>query len=164
MLADDYFVVLALAFALANAIMWQIYAHNMFHIMAVSAGLELPDEGFVSIAESYSRSTIAFLVLFYSALWSIKMSFLLFFRRLGQNVRGQKVVWWPVFGFTIVTYLTCIGTIDYPCFVNSIAWETANCSTPAATSFQRMMLKLNCTWDVLTDCSSRFTGTLPGCC
>jgi len=60
--------VLALAFALANAIMWQIYAHNMFQIMTVSAGLELPGEGFVPIAESYFRSTIAFIGLFYSTL------------------------------------------------------------------------------------------------
>jgi hypothetical protein len=134
--------------------MWQIYAHNMFYIMAVAAGLELPGEGFVPISDSYSRSMIAFLILFFSALWSIKISFLLFFRRLGQNVRGQKVVWWPVFGFTIATYFACIGTIQYPCFVSSFAYEVANCSTPAATSFQRTMLKLNCTWDVLTDCSS----------
>lgn len=132
----------------------------MYYIMAVSAGLELPGEGFAPLAESYFKSTVAVIVLFYSSLWSIKISFLLFFRRLGKNVRGQKVVWWPVFGFTLATYFACIGTIQYPCLVSSFAYLAANCSTPAATSFQQVTLKLNCTWDVITDCSSESTGPL----
>lgn len=136
----------------------------MYYIMAVSAGLELPGEGFASLAESYFKSTVAVIILFYSSLWSIKISFLLFFRRLGKNVRGQNVVWWPVFSFTLATYFACIGTIQYRCLVNSFAYLAANCKTPAATSFQQITLKLNCAWDVITDCSSRSIGNLPRYC
>ena len=155
LLIDDYFVLLALFFVLANAIIWQIYAQHMYYIMIVSAGLEMPDEGFAQLAESYFKSTVAVIILFYSALWSIKISFLLFFKRLGTNVRGQKLIWWPVLGITLATYFACIGTIQYPCLVSSFEYLAANCNTPAATSFQQITLKLNCAWDVTTDCLSR---------
>ncbi|KAI4258269.1 MAG: hypothetical protein L6R42_005202 [Xanthoria sp. 1 TBL-2021] len=120
--------------------------------MRVSAGLEMPGEDFAQAAGSYFKATLAIIVLFYSALWSIKISFLLFFRRLGNNVRGQRRIWWPVLGVTVATYFACIGSIQYACLVSSFEYLAANCATPAATSFQQITLKLNCAWDVITDC------------
>ncbi|KAL8857184.1 MAG: hypothetical protein Q9178_006239 [Gyalolechia marmorata] len=155
LLVDDYFVVLALCCLLANAIVWQIYARDMYHILAVSAGLEMPEEGYARLAESYFRSGVAAVILFYSTLWSIKISFLLLFKRLCTNVRGQQLMWWLVFGFTVATYFACIGTIQYPCLVSSFR-SLAACRTSAATSFQKITLKLNCAWDVITDCLIMF--------
>lgn len=83
----------------------------MYYTMRILAGLELPDADFESIIEPYFKSTAAVIILFYSSLWSIKISFLLFFRRLGMNVKNQKLLWWPVFGITVATYFACIGTI-----------------------------------------------------
>ena len=140
---------------LASAITWQIFALHMYYIMTVSAGLEMPGEDFAQIAEKYSKATCAVIILFYSALWSIKISFLLFFRRLGTNVQGQKLIWWPIFGITLATYFACIGTIQYQCLLSSFEYLAANCKTPAATSFQQITLKLNCAWDVITDCLSK---------
>lgn len=154
LLIDDYFVLLALTFVLANAIIWQIYAPHMYYVLTVSAGLEMPDEGFPQLAESYLKSTAAVIILFYSTLWAVKFSFLLFFKRLGTNVRGQKFLWWPVFGITLATYFACIGSIQYPCLVTSFEYLTVHCRTPAATAFQQITLKLNCAWDVITDCLS----------
>ncbi|KAL8919058.1 MAG: hypothetical protein Q9172_005158 [Xanthocarpia lactea] len=113
LLVDDYFVLLALCCVLANAIILQIYAQDMYLILTVSAGLEMPEEGYAQLAESYFRSAVAVVILFYSALWSIKISFLLLFKRLCTNVRGQQLIWWLVFGFTVASYLACIGTIQY---------------------------------------------------
>ncbi|KAI4200987.1 MAG: hypothetical protein LQ350_003556 [Teloschistes chrysophthalmus] len=152
LLVDDYFVLLALSFVLANAITWQVYAQHMYYVIAVSAGVEAPDENFPQVAGRYFKSTAAVIILFYSALWAIKMSFLLFFRRLGNNVRGQKMIWWPVFVITVATYFACIGTIQYQCLVSSFEYLATNCKTPSATSFQQITLKLNCAWDVITDC------------
>ena len=155
LLVDDYFVLLALCCVLANAIILQIYAQDMYLVLTVSAGLEMPEEGYAQLAESYYRSSLAVVILFYSALWSIKISFLLLFKRLCANVRGQQLMWWLVFGFTVATYLACIGTIQYQCMVSSFP-HLAACRTSAATSFQGITLKLNCAWDVITDCLSRF--------
>ncbi|KAI4224913.1 MAG: hypothetical protein L6R36_004313 [Xanthoria steineri] len=152
LLVDDYFVLLALSLVLASAITWQVFADDLYYIMRVSAGLEMPGKDFARVSGRYFKATLAVIILFYTALWSIKISFLLFFRRLGNNVRGQRRIWWPVLGVTLATYFACIGSIQYRCLISSFEYLAANCGTPAATSFQQITLKLNCAWDVITDC------------
>jgi hypothetical protein len=49
------------------------------------------------------------------ALWCIKFSFLAFFRRLGHNVKGQKVLWWTVLFLTTTGLAISVGVIDYHC-------------------------------------------------
>ena len=155
LLVDDYFVLLALVCVFANAIICQIYARRMYYVEAVIGGFEMPGNDFAQLTESYLRSDVAVIILFYSALWSIKMSFLLFFKRLGTNVRGQKLIWWSVLGITLATYFACIGTIQYRCLVPSLEYIIINCKTTAGKSFQQISLKLSCAWDVSTDCLSR---------
>ncbi|KAL9032458.1 MAG: hypothetical protein Q9180_006489, partial [Flavoplaca navasiana] len=152
LLMDDYFVLLALSVVLASTITWQIFTRDMYFVLGVSAGLEMPDEDFSQVAGDYFKATLAVIILFYSALWCIKISFLLFFRRLGNNVRGQRRIWCPVFGVTVATYFACIGSIQYQCLVSSFEYLAINCATSAAMSFQQITLKLNCAWDVVTDC------------
>ena len=143
----------ALIIAIVTAILWQIYLGDLYYVLA--AGLESRKSDFESVSESYFKATAAILILFYSSLWSIKISFLLFFRRLGANVTHQKFLWWPVFGVTLATYFACIGSIPYSCLVRSPEYLAVHCTTPGATSFQRVTLKLNCAWDVITNFLSR---------
>lgn len=159
--ADDAFVIFALILVIANAIIWQIHAQAMFDLMAVSAEIESPGPNFISRSESYSKATVAVIIFFYSTLWSVKMSFLLFFRRLGTNVFSQKYIWWPVFIFTLATYFSCIGTIQYNCLVVPLQVIMEKCTQDAAVNFQEVTLKLNCAWDVISDFLSKVIGSLP---
>lgn len=152
---DDVLVVFALIFALASAIIWQAFmAHDMYELMNVSAGLALPGPNFLADGRRYSRASLAILILFYSTLWSIKLSFLIFFRRLGKNVLRQKLIWWPVFGFTVASYVVAIGVLQYRCLVNSMIYLIEHCTNDSAIQFQRATLLCTCILDVLTDLSS----------
>ena len=144
-------VLIALIMALASAIIWQIYAKTMFTLMAVANGHRLPGPTFVRDSESYCRATLAVFILFFSTLWAIKFSFLIFFKRLGENVKGQRILWWPIFGFTLATYFASIGVIQYHCLIASL--ETVNdvCIRNSSVNFQQTGIKLNCAWDVITD-------------
>ncbi|KAF3400990.1 hypothetical protein DPV78_005095 [Talaromyces pinophilus] len=148
---DDGFVIFALILVIANAILWQLHAQQMFDLMAVSAGIQAPNADFVSRSEAYSKTSVAVIAFFYSTLWSIKMAFLLFFRRLGENVTRQKYIWWPVCIFTVATYFACIGTIQYNCLVVPLQVIMEKCTQDSAVNFQRTTLKLNCAWDVISD-------------
>lgn len=152
---DDFFVLLALALTLASAIIWQAFmAHDMYEVMNVSAGLELPGPKFLADGRRYSQASLAILILFYSTLWSIKLSFLIFFRRLGKNVRRQKLLWWPVMGFTLASYVVAVAIIQYPCLVKSMFYIIEHCTTDSAIRYQRTSLLCSCILDVLTDLSS----------
>lgn len=54
------------------------------------------------------------------SLWCIKFAFLLFLKKLGRNVEDQKVLWWAVFLFTIVTLAISIGVQAYGCFFGNV--------------------------------------------
>lgn len=148
--ADDAFVVFALILALTSAILWQIFAKYMFQLLAVAYGTP-PGPNFPTDFEHYGKASAAVVIFFYSTLWAIKISFLIFFKRLGKNVRRQKLLWWPIFGFTMATYFASIGIIPYNCHMDSLDEVLRDCSTNSATRFQEINIKLNCLWDVLTD-------------
>ena len=58
-------------------------------------------------------------------IWAIKFSFLAFFRRLGHNVRGQKLIWWVVTVLTIIALAISVGVSYYPCIFATFEFETS---------------------------------------
>ena len=117
---DDAFVFVAWATALTNAIIWQKNKDALYQELAVTDGLvySIP-HNFPQNTERYLRGSIAVITFFYVSLWSVKVSFLIFFRRLGHNVKGQKYLWWFVLGITVASFLACLGTIEFGCLVSS---------------------------------------------
>ena len=88
---DDGFVIFAWLLALLTAIDWQIAAGFMYQFEAITNGrLWPPPATFVTDTERYYKGLVVVLVFFYTGLWTVKFSFLLFFKRLGQNVARQK--------------------------------------------------------------------------
>ena len=105
---------------LASAIAWQVNKDTVYTILAFSAGaLSTVPENLPAETERLLRNAIAILVCFYSGIWSIKLSFLIFFRQLGNHLRKQEILWWSVLGITIATYFVSLGTIHYQCLNSS---------------------------------------------
>ena len=155
--ADDAFVIFAWLLALGTAVDWQIVSWKMYQFVSITSGqLWPPPPTFIPDTESYYDGSLAVLIFYYSSLWSIKIAFLLFFRRLGQNVKGQKVLWWLICGFTVSTYLICIGDIQYSCLVSPLLKLLTICSSDKNVQFQTATLKLNCALDVISDFLSIF--------
>jgi hypothetical protein len=148
---DDAFVIFALAPTLASAIVWQIFAKSSYRMMAVVSGQAPPGPTFIADGETFSKTSLSAIFCFYSALWSIKLSFLLFFKRLVKNVRRQERLWWPIFGVTMATYFACIGTIPYGCLTGSFETIMATCAKESTLNHQRIAHKLGCACDVITD-------------
>ncbi|KAI4269593.1 MAG: hypothetical protein LQ337_007189, partial [Flavoplaca oasis] len=120
---DDALVLFSWIALLLNAILWHIGQDALYENIAVSSGqLYPPPPDFSRRTEKYLRRSVAVIIFFFTGLWSIKLAFLLFFKRLGQNVRHQDKVWWVVLSITIATYVACVGTIDYRCLASSFSY------------------------------------------
>ena len=132
-----------------------IIASFLYQFKAITSGQSWPPPStFVNNTERYSKGSLVVLVSFYTSLWAVKNSFLIFFKRLGQNVRWQKILWWCVFALSIATLLACIGNIQYRCLVSPLREIVSYCTNESALSFQQITLKLHTTIDVLTDVTS----------
>lgn len=132
----------------------------MYTFMYVISGrLWPPPADFLLNTERYYTGQLIVLIFFYTGLWSVKLSFLIFFRRLGQNIDKQKYLWWPVLFFTLATYFVCIGDIPYKCLVGSLDEIVVKCSPGENIKFTLDTLKVNCSLDVLSDFLSKFCPT-----
>lgn len=120
---DDGLVFFAWILLLANTIIWQTGKHALYENIAVSSGHLFPRPvNFEHNSEQYLRKSVAVIIFFYTSLWSIKLSFLIFFKKLGHKVNYQDVVWWSVLAITACSYFACIGNINYKCLASSFSY------------------------------------------
>ncbi|KAH8769108.1 hypothetical protein F5883DRAFT_352254, partial [Diaporthe sp. PMI_573] len=150
---DDAFVIFAFILALITAALWQWQAPAMYWILGVLAGTEQP----TSLADVFKKQklwlkvSLVVQLFFYTSLTAVKLSFLIFFRRLGDRVPKFNWFWWPVVLFVLAIWFTSIGNTQYQCELGSIEVLNGYCTTEPANNFTAITLKVNCALDVLSD-------------
>ena len=106
---------------LAQVIVFQKVVGAEYLLYDVEAGAVPPPADFTSQIESFLHAEVAINLLYLCGIWAIKLSFMLFFRRLGHNVKWQKQLWWCVLIAIIAGLGISIGVLDFPCLVKPIA-------------------------------------------
>lgn len=127
----------------------------MYETIDVSRGVLRPPAEFEKHEEHFTRGSAPICILYYCTLWLVKLSFLLFFARLLENVHSFV---WPrriVSMFVFASWIVCIGIIPYSCLMSSFVDSYKTCFSPSAIEFQRFMLAFACSMDVLTDAMSK---------
>jgi hypothetical protein len=61
-------------------------------------------------------------ILFYSSLWCIKFSFLVFFYRLSSKIKAFRIWWFVVCFCTAAVYIASVGDIEYKCSFEGIEY------------------------------------------
>lgn len=168
---------------LGTSILWQINVPALYNHLAVLAGKKPFDQGFVNRDTALLRTSVAFGILFYSTLWLVKLSFLMFFRRLGSKVIGLSIWWWCILVVTVLTWVACVADIQYKCSLSSYAfiicefsptclgtnlsmnagrrsrwrtgWWKAHCGSLESRHYLNRTFYANCVADVMTDCLSK---------
>lgn len=106
---------------------------------------------FIANSERYLKSSVVIILMFYTGLWNVKLSILLFLRLISKGLRGQKLHWIVVVLFKFATSCVCIGTISYKRFVSPFMKIVFNCNGSDIIKFQRMTLKFHCAMYTLTN-------------
>ena len=127
LLDDDILVILAWLILFACIILWLVQkklalVYSSYHI---GYGGQTPSKYYLEHLTNWLRILFAQLFLNMIGLWCIKFSFLALFRRLGQNVQGQKILWWVVFTLTTIGLAISIGVGYFPCIFATYQYETS---------------------------------------
>lgn len=118
--SDDGLVILAWLFSIGAAILWQMVATALYNQYKLSTGKLVPTPDVLKKEKELLHGTVAFLFLFHTCIYSIKASFLLFFRRLDSRYDGpRRKWWWFVTVITLAAYITSWGTIQWKCLLGS---------------------------------------------
>lgn len=153
---DDAFVLFAWAIILSTSILWQTIAKDMYFHGEIVRSSQVPPPDFKPRVERFLKGSAAFVFLFYTTLWSIKLSFLFFFRRLYLHVGRWMLFWWVILAITMASYFACIGDMEYDCLVDPLEEIATHCQSRESINFQRRTLIANCVLDVFTDILSKF--------
>ena len=121
---DDVMIFLAWVLVLVNACIWLSIIDYLYLIYKVSVGAVQPPADILSVLERYIHRSFAVTIISLCSLWAVKASFLIFFHKLGHNVRGIKAIWWAAVVACIIGFIISIGVQNYECVGGPVA-ETA---------------------------------------
>lgn len=155
-------MIFAYSCLIGNNILWHTQLQAVYDSVALEHGLKAPSAFWEWETINLLRSVLTFNFLFNSCLWAVKLSFLLFFWRLGQRARGHKIWWWCVLVITGAAWLVSVGDFQYACSVNSFNWILINCLTLSSTAVEARDFRINTTMDLLTDVLSMLIYSLMG--
>lgn len=113
-------MIVAWLLSVCSAAIWTGVRKELYSDLALATGqiTEMPPD-FLQRIEHLIRGNLAAYLLSYTSLWSIKISFIVFFRRFGEKLRNQRIAWYAVLGFCLTSFAVCIGTVDYRCLTSS---------------------------------------------
>ncbi|KAE8392892.1 hypothetical protein BDV23DRAFT_170550 [Aspergillus alliaceus] len=151
---NDVLILAAWLLALSNGTVWSIVYKQLFQVLALSEGpIDLshmpPNIGWTM--KRYLRGQLASYLLSYTSLWLIKLSFIFFFRKLGNRYRTQRVLWWGVLVFVIACYGGTLGILDYECEMASLENSIERCTSAHSIWYERVSLKVATTMDIVSD-------------
>ena len=90
--------------------MYQIITPTMFEIRQPMTPGEVPSPNLIKQAGLFLQMQFAIIILFWTTLWAVKFSFLLFYKNLFARLPNQLFWWWPVSTFVLLAYLGCWAT------------------------------------------------------
>ena len=104
-----------------TAVVWQVRVYIVYYIWNISDGSvqEPPSDLFEKVGKQIHQG-IAMNVLNPVSLWCVKFAFLVMFQKLGNNVKGQRTLWWVVFAVTVATLIITIGALPWACAVGNV--------------------------------------------
>jgi hypothetical protein len=158
----------AWAVLIALAILLQLFLGDVYLILHAENHQSVPVLDFPSHLLAGLRADGIAILLNTLGVWLIKLSFLLFFRRLGREIRLYMIIWYVAFALVIATGATHIGLIPYDCTFGSLYHITVECATVSKVSQIYARYKASVVIDVISDATSKLyrypTHSLIGCC
>jgi hypothetical protein len=126
---DDGFAISGLVSLTVMAILNQCqrdYIYMEIDLFSDPAALKPPfttEAGIVAGVVYESKLQFVFVIFFWTCLWSIKGSFLAFYRKLLLGVSGYMKWWWAVVVFCILGWLASVLTNFLSCIPLSRRWS-----------------------------------------
>ncbi|KAJ5118463.1 hypothetical protein N7448_010170 [Penicillium atrosanguineum] len=146
LLTDDYFVLLALAFLIANAVLQTLQAPHLYYMALDLTGPDIMYHGTL-----YTYYEFAIIGVFWSVLWAIKGSFLALFWIISDGLPHYRRAWWAITIFAIVAYIGCWLASVFTCHPASNYFKFGKCVKPIDQEGSVISICYSTAVDIITD-------------
>ncbi|GAP88754.1 hypothetical protein SAMD00023353_1201770 [Rosellinia necatrix] len=148
---DDVFAIASFSLVLITGALLQWVAKDMYYVINVQAGLATFQPNFYERFRRWLQVALIVELFFHTSLILIKLSFLFFFRRLGNGIDYFRYIWWPVVALSLIFYVVSVGNVNYTCLVEPLDIILSKCNTPEEVNRTDRQLKANAALDVASD-------------
>ncbi|KAL4899837.1 hypothetical protein BDW74DRAFT_183325 [Aspergillus multicolor] len=146
LLPDDYFILLALSFLIANAVLQTLQAPHLYYITFTPTGTDI-----VHHALMYTRYMFAIIGIFWSVLWSVKAAFLALFWAMTDHLPHYRRWWWAIVVFASGAYAGCWFASAWTCHPPSTYFQFAKCTKDIDKRGAVISIVYSTVVDILTD-------------
>lgn len=151
----------SLAILISTGAVLQRFLSDIYLMIHVQNRLAVPGPDFPDRMLAGLRASGAVLILNTVGIWLIKLNFLVFFYRLGHQVRSYLIFWWVAVVIVVGCGAVLLGVIPYSCSFGNFSHLTYQCSTVPSVNHIYTMYKVSISLDALSDAISQFLNT-PG--
>lgn len=156
LLADDYLMAIALSLLLTMSIVCQVFLRDIYEVVAVSNHSKIPGPDFLEVMARGMRGFGTAMLLANIGIYTIKLNFLLFFKRLGAQIRSYEIFWWSVLLLTVGCLAVALGVMQYDCMFGDVVSHIIRvCGTNETVGKTYTLFKLSCILDVISDAFSK---------
>lgn len=129
----------------------------MYYVLNLQAGLVPLRADFPTRLRHELKTSLMSNLFFYAALLFVKLSLILFFKRLSNKVRGQKYLCWLAFILSAICFIVSVGDMSFDCLANSdLAYVSTYCVLPEHSVKMTNTVTANCVLDIVSDIASKF--------
>lgn len=155
LLLEDYLVLASVAILIGIAVTLQRFLADIYLMMHVENGLAVPGPDFADRMLAGLRADGAVLILDTVGIWLIKLNFLVFFYRLGHQIKAYLIAWWISLVFIISCLAVLLGIIPYSCSFGTLEHIVVQCASDSSLNYIYTAYKVSISIDVLSDVISR---------
>lgn len=155
LLAEDYLMILALSIIVSITSVLHTYLADIYLMSLPPESTGLSPEDYLSRLTVVWRTDGVAIILSVFGIWTIKMNFMLFFRRLGHQIRAYTTFWWVAVVIIVACGAVLFGILPYDCILNDSAWINTHCATTSKMGYISSVYKANVAVDVLSDFISK---------
>lgn len=146
-------MLLSLGCHLSIAVVGQLFLVNIYELTAVEIGAPMGPDFFTHALHGV-RTFGVIMVLSVSGIWLIKLNFLLFFYRLGNQITVYRIMWWICFVFSIGCGVGCFGVIQYSCMFGNMETTFNQCARVYALRETYIRVIMTAVFDIVSDFAS----------
>ncbi|KAH6615964.1 hypothetical protein B0J18DRAFT_293457 [Chaetomium sp. MPI-SDFR-AT-0129] len=151
LLPEDWVMMVALALQLAAAIVAQLRLSYVYELEDVSNQIIPMPETFIDDVPKALHGIFIQGILSITGVHLVKLSFLLFFYRLGSAITQYRIFWRCVAFVTLASYAISIALIEYKCMLSDLQVIFFECTANGETARQWTYMVAYCTIDAASD-------------
>ncbi|KAK0736792.1 hypothetical protein B0T21DRAFT_289165 [Apiosordaria backusii] len=144
-------MLIVLGMILASAIVAQLRLHYVYMMEDVGNGLIPMPPTFMEDVPKALLGVFAQGLLGSIGVYAVKLSFLLFFYRLGNQITSYLVFWWCVALVTLASFGVTMGLLEYKCMLSGLEVIFFECTSKTDIAREWRNMIIYCTLDAFSD-------------